>query len=62
LNEVLEEADGLSAHKIGITDKSPSGDNINILLNIVTQKNTTRRQNNATDNTEKKAYKNASMK
>ena len=41
LNEVLEEADGLSAHKIGFTDNSPTGNNINIPLNIVKKTNNT---------------------
>ena len=35
LNQVLVEADGLSSHKIGITDKSATGDNIDIHLAIV---------------------------
>ena len=42
LNQVLEEADGLSSHKIDITDKSPTGDNIDIHLAIVDKPKRTR--------------------
>ena len=52
LNQVLEEADGLSTHKIGITDKSPSGDNIDIHLAIVNKPKRTQ------DNTQKKSLQN----
>ena len=52
LNEVLEEADGLSSHKIGITDKNSTGDNIDIHLAIVNKPKRTQ------DNTQKESLQN----
>ena len=42
LNQVLVEADDLISHKIAITDKSATGDNIDIYLAIVNKQKRTR--------------------